>query len=559
MDFTNSCMRACVSSAMISLVAGTSLASDPVFFSWNRQNDGSNPTLTQIPASGTTAHYTYCPQPGGAHGWGLGTSNTYVHDIWDQMVGVSQPVALMMRDRNSPWGTGPSWDSLVDYPYSGMHTPSPIQLAHAVVDRSLASGQINYVIADLEAHGYTNAEIDQWMANIVEIVNGDYSGGVTGDPDGSGSTNIPQSTIQAWDTPWVGNYSTHRYPKLNYGGTITRTDVTAAWIGNGQSTIHTGRHNTFVDNDLNMLMPVTYAYAAHIIHTSMSHWSGETSPNVRAAYLWAGVERQSSAIREELTATGTMNDKQVIPWVTPFVHSGYDPQSGTYAGCWMPPSADFLATIKHLRLRGADGFFFWGQTANLAPGGTFDDDFWSVTDGSGTHLNPWYAAGEDWADASASPNGYEWFEANALISWEELDGTFSDDAVPYRFETDKESGIVVSAMNDMGQLHILVSYMKPTPSPGVMAIIDLDDYFPEARDYRTGSGVSTVGASGFSHSLNEEFFTPDIDGDFDADGDDATAWVALYTAADPRADWNQDGIFDATDISLFTNAANNYP
>ncbi len=544
-----------ISSLTLSCLAGLSHADDPVFFSWKRQNAASASPAPLIPASGTTDSYTYCPQPGGGHGWGLGTSNTYVHDVWDEMVTSSKPVALLLRDRNSPWGTGPSWDDLTTYPYSGTFTPSPAQLAHAVADRYLAGGQLNYVLADLEAHGYTNSEIDTWMSNIMDIANGSYTGGVTGDPDGSGSTNVSQATIQAWDTVWVGNYSMHRYPKLSYNGVIARADTTSVWTPH--STIHTGRHDTFVNRDLNVLMPVTYAYAAHIRHTNATHWSGVISPNVRAAYMWCSAERYSSAIREELSATSSLAGKKVIPWVTPFATSGgVDPQTGTYAGCWMPPSADFLATIQHLRLRGADGFYFWAGN-DLEPGGDIDNDYWSATDGSGTHLNPWYNASEDWADPLHTPHGYDWFEANALIAWEDLDGDFDDAAKPYRYDTDKASGIVVSAMNDMGRLSILVSYMKSTPS-GVFAIVDLDPYFPAAKNHSAG-GSQTVACSGYSHVYSRDFFTPDIDGDFDADIDDVNAWLALYNSNDSRADWNQDGSFDALDVSAFTNAVSAYP
>ena len=544
---------------LLMTTAGHAVADDPVFFSWKRHHASSASPAPSIPSSGTTATYTYCPQPGGGHGWGLGGSNTYVHDVWDEMDASSLPIALLMRDRNSPWGSGPTWDLYdMTYPsYGASPTPAPSQLADAVVDRALAGGQLHYVLADIEAHSYTNTQVDTWMSNIMDIVTGSYPGGVTGDPDGTGSVNISQSTIQAWDTVWVGNYSMHRYPKLSYSGTTTRTDITAPWLGNAQDPIVTGRHNTFVDQSLNVLMPVTYAYAAHVRHANVSHWSGNISPTVRAAYLWSGIERHSSAVREELTFTGTLSNKKVIPWVTPFANSGgVDPQTGTYAGCWMPPSADFLATIKHLRLRGADGFYFWAAN-DLEPGGYMDTRYWSATDGSGTPLNPWYSSSEEWADSLHSPNGYDWFEANALISWEELDGDFEDTALPYRYDTDKTSGVVVSAMNDMGRLNILVSYMKTVPG-GTGALVDMDTYFPEARDYSSGTN-QYISCTSYSHVYSQDFFTPDIDGDFDADSDDASAWVALYSANDPRADWNQDGIYDANDISLFVNAASLYP
>lgn len=547
------------------------LGDDPTFFSWSHQLDAYNSPAAQAPASGSTLLYTYCPQPGGGHNWGLGGTNGYVSHIWDEMESIGYPVALLMRERNSPWGSAPTWDLYdMTYPtYGYSPTPDPAQLAHAMVDRALNHSQLNYVLCDLETNAdITTTDIDTWMGNIMDMVTGADAAGVTGDPYGTGPVNIAQAKIQSWDTVYVGNYRTHRYPIVDLSsnpdvpsGSNTYTNITAVWGNQAQSTGITAHHNRFVNLDMNVIMPVTYANCAQVRHVDQDpfssagdHWSGDHSPTQRAAFMWCGVEAYSAPVREEI-ASGTLTDKKVIPWVTPL--TGYqDPLGATYPDCWMPPSADFLATIKHLRLRGADGFYFWGS-GHLDPGGWVDSTNWSRQDVFGNYLNPWYDASEDWADASAPLNGYDWFEKHALLSWEELDGDFADDAVPYRLETDKSAGVIVSAMNDKGRLSILASYMKHTRS-GLGVVFDLDNLFPEARDYSSGT-TQYINLTGYSHVYEQNFFTPDIDGDYDSDGDDASAWVALYTAGDTRADWNRDGIFDATDISLFANAASNYP
>ncbi len=544
------------------LVCGSAFADDPVFFSWKRQHASSVSPAPQIPAMGTTLHYAYCPQPGGGHGWGLGTANTYIHDTWTEMTTQNLPVSLLLRSRNSPWGSAPFWDSTVGYPDHGSTiTEDPTQLPDAMADRFLVGGQINYVLADLEAHGnITSSDVDTWMTNIKEIVTGASSLGVTGDPFGTGNTNVPQSAILAWNTVYFGNYSTHRFPTmtLDHDGTLITapTDITMPWVGNAQNDTVTGRHNTFISVAPNVLMPVTYAYFPHVRHTFPDHFSGEFSPNTRAAYLWSGIERFSSAVREENTY-GSLTGKKIIPWVTPFVPATdvnlRGPQSGAYAGSWMPPSEDFSATIQHLRLRGADGFYFWANAPDYTVGGRLDKHYWSTTDSNGKFLNPWYTSNAPWLDAAQTPNGYDWFEADALISWEALDGNYADDAVTYRLYTDKESGDIVSAVNDKGQLHILVSYMHSLPQ-GLQALFNISSYFNSARDYRFPGGSQIIAASGYSHNYTSNFFTPDIDGDFDADFDDIVEWINLFLSGDLRADWNQDQVLDLTDYNLLVSA-----
>lgn len=555
----------------LALASPAALGDDPVFFSWFHQLDAYNSPAAQVPASGSTDIYTYCPQPGGGHNWGLGGANGYVHHIWDEMEAIGHPVALLLRERNSPWGSAPTWDLYdMTYPtYGYSPTPDPAQLAHAIVDRSLESSQLDYVLCDLETNAdITTSDIDTWISNIVDMVTGASSLGVTGDPDGTGATNISQATIQGWDPVYVGNYRTHRYPVVDLSsnpnvpsGSNTYTNITAVWGNQAQNAGITAHHNRFVNNSLNVLMPVTYANCAQVRHVDQDpftsagdHWSGDHSPTERAAFMWCGVEAFSAPVREEIKVAGSLAGKKVIPWVTPL--TGYqDPLGSTYPDCWMPPSADFLATIKHLRLRGADGFYFWG-TSHLDPTGWVNTTNWSKQDGMGNYLNPWYDPNEYWADSTATLNGHDWFETHALLSWEELDGDFADDAVPYRLETDKSSGAIVSAMNDKGRLSILVSYLRPARSSTAL-LLDIDKFFPEARDYTSGAN-QYISLPGYSHVYEHDFFTPDIDGDNDVDADDGNLWIALFTAADTRADWNQDGIFDLTDISLYSTAATAY-
>lgn len=554
-------------SLALSLFLGSGAkAEDPVFFSWLRQHDsGSSPAML-YPASGTTHHYTYCPQPGGNHGQGnYDAYNSPIESIWDEMDAEGLPVALMMRDRNSPWGSAPTWDctascggDIPDYPKNNNTTipRSPETLASAFAIRDVASGQVNYILCDLEPfNGNDMIDIESWLINITNIAFGSSSLGVTGYPDGllNPTHNVSQNTVQSWGV-LVGNYNMHRYPIIdltNEGGLNTYTDITMPWKGNSQ-TDDIASYNSIYDSlNLSIINPVTYARTSHIIHTN--HWTNIDSPNARAAYLWASIEKMSFPVREEIVS-GDLTGKKVLPWVSPFVPvSGHSPTSETYAGCWMPPSEDFLATIQHLRLRGADGFIFWTSAGKYDPGSLLETTFWSQTDPmTGKHLNPWYDASAEWADAMHSPNGTEWFETNALVAWEVLDGEYDADAVVYRLDTDKTSGAIVSAVNDRGRLHILISYMNSSGTS-----FDLNPYFPEARDYHsTATQYISVGA--YSHTYTSDFFTPDIDGDGDADVADSAIWNTLYSAHDPRADWNQDSAWNSSDQVLYGSAYYNF-
>ncbi|MCR9074631.1 MAG: hypothetical protein NXI07_01190 [bacterium] len=546
-------------------LSGQAAASDDVFFSWIRMHDNANSPPTLYPTSGTTNHYSYCPHAGGQHS--LDVEDNKIKSIWNEMEDEGLAVAIMMRDRNSPWGSAPTWDcltscggSIPDYPINNniLIDRSPWTLASAFAIRDLESDQMDYVIGDVEPqHGNSMADVTDWVTNIADICFGNSSLGVTGYPDGTSDPthNISQSTVQSWDIR-VGNYNTHRYPTLTIAGETVPTDITSAWADpGGQSDDLADQHDLYIAAGLNVISPDTYPRANHVRHT-VNHWTTDLSPTIRAAYLWSGVEKLSSALREEI-AYGNLATKEVLPWVAPFVHQGLDPKGDLYADCWMPPSADFLATIKHLRLRGADGFIFFGSEGNMAPGGTLDTEYWSRIDPStGLPANPWYNSTEDWADATATLHGHEWFEKHALVSWEELDGDFADNAVPYRLETDKTSGIVVSAINDKGRLNILVSYMKPV-SGGSSVSIDMDDYFKEARDYSSGTN-QYITCTSYSHVYSRDFFTPDIDGDNDVESDDGMAWLAMYNASDARADWNQDGVLDIDDVILYNNAATAY-
>lgn len=571
-------------------------AGDGVFFSWERTESLEGPYYGNsvsvwdwkdsmgVSLNLTTGAYAYCPQPG--HSWELGAVfpiRYYVHTTWNSMALNGLPVALLIRSRNAPWDydNGPTWD-LDDSTYPGIATAiHPDQLALSIVARGHETdGELNYVLGDIELTDHIDHEdVDDWMKVIEQIVTGDFSGDVEGDPDAGGTEygdeSVDSTTVEKWEIKY-GNYRMHRYPLYDHdvdGVTESlHSDVTIAYDVVAATSGNVGhRHDTFVNRNLNVLMPVTYTYTAQVKHVQNAlatnrgtPWTGEWSPNVRSAYLWCGVESFSSAVRLEI-ADGSMDDKEVIPWVAPFEGGSQDPTGSEYLGAWMPPSADFLSLIKHLRMRGSDGFYFFGFEkytddgvefpGPMEPGGLVDTTNWSLKDGGGAYLNPWYDAGEEWADPSADLNGYNWFEAHALVSWEELDGLWGDDAEVLRLETDKESGIVVSAMHDMGRLHVLVSYMLASSGS-----VDLDSYFHGAQDYFGGTGVSSISVGSYSHTVTSDFFTPDIDNNGATDFYDITLYMSMYNAVtmDDRADWDRDGDVDSDDLALFIAAHGAY-
>lgn len=332
------------------VLPGTAHATGSLFFSVLRAHDSSANPPNLYPLSGTNAKYTYCPAPGHAHRINVPT-NTYIHDVWDLMTSENQPVAFLIRNRNTPWGTEPRWDTY-DSTYPGFPTmcgatpciSHPGQLAHGVADRYIANDQIDYVLGSIEKNpSITFEQFDTSIENISTIINGLFPEGVTGNPGGGLDVNVPQSDIQNWAPVHVGNYRLHRYPILDLEHSSNnlgneRTSVTTPGINQAQGN-PAYYHDMFVDHGLSVIMPVSYMYAAHVLHSKPGHWSevyspehdwAGISPSTRAGYLWAGVEATSSAIREELGATGTLAEKKIIPWITPFVSQANvtNPQSG---------------------------------------------------------------------------------------------------------------------------------------------------------------------------------------------------------------------------------------
>jgi hypothetical protein len=560
--------------ALSALCLGTAPAAsadDPVFFSWLRTDASAGSPVPTIPASGTTLKYTYMPRPGGGHGWGIGPSK-YVHNVWNQMEAAGQPAGLTPTTRNLPWGSCPSFDTIIgppDYPnYDPANTYSPNTLAKAFADRYWASinsvggttdHQISYVLCDIEPSFFTFTEIDQFLENAETIIRGDCRLGVEADPLGTGTINVPAATITSWQPIYFGNYNTHRREYDAVNGHYV--NYAAIWQSQGTD-VHgdlSGQHNLFLNRDLNVIMPVSYfygVYTRHVDHNGFNHWTGDEAPSLRAGYMWAALERHSAAVREEI-AHGSLTGKKVIPFVSPFIEGPDNPATpgATYADGWITPAEDFLALVKHLRLREADGFYFFVKSKNdWDPSGssTMLDTYWSQQDMLGNYLNPYYDATAEWADPMEPVNGSEWFEKHAIVSWEELDGEFAADAPGYRFADDKTTGVLVSAVNDKGRLSIMISFMDdPNGAPNTPLPVDIDNYFKAAKDYSGSTATSVIDVLPYSHTFTRDFFTPDLDADGDADNDDTTVFTTLWGDGDLRADWNQDGFIDTLDLNLY--------
>lgn len=144
----------------------------------------------------------------------------------------------------------------------------------------------------------------------------------------------------------------------NYNYVTFSTDATGGYPWQRD---YSNRTDDYTTSGMDISMPSCYPYGSYSSHTSGSASTGysmlsERCPNTRAALFWAPLEKYSGAKR--FLSRGHL----ILPWVNEFVYqAGYAPQP--------PPNEmtdDLKAFIKHLRLRGADGYIL--LTSNYITG-----------------------------------------------------------------------------------------------------------------------------------------------------------------------------------------------
>lgn len=208
---------------------------------------------------------------------------------------------------------------------------------------------------------------------------------------------------------YIGNYADwpgERNDAMIWPDKRDRTRIRGRW-----------NRDRFYRDNFNVAMPIAYPYEIYSRHSDAAIQKGPTTPNDRAAMLWAPVERVSVAARD------LPEDHLLIPWVSNFV--AHD-DGGDIYNAPPPSAADLEALIRHLRLRGAHSYMVWTSDATRTDHPTID------------RME---------------------FRELAMNAWRTLDPAFPEDETVtlLNLNTDKSSGVVWSGVIGGGRAWVLVS------------------------------------------------------------------------------------------------------
>ena len=257
--------------------------------------------------------------------------------------------------------------------------------------------------------------------------------------------------VRAYSDPKINSARVVNY--ANYPGA---SDPSQIWPSSVNRTTADSFYQT---SGQNVAMPNAYPYSSMIVHTWSSQWGTNVAPNQRSALFWAPLERVSVAKRA-LPA-----GHQLIPWMCNFVsQTGYTAPT--------PTREDNVALLRHVRLRGADGFYSLYNLSDKLYGWQ-DLDYLFAGTGTTTVLNL----------ATHKTSGFQW----SGIS--QGDGVYKN---------------VSFALSNLGNSAAAITLPTlpgvPTTSPAVPAGVHYAaDYINDPGS--VGSGTITIGRDGILHGL----------------------------------------------------------
>jgi hypothetical protein len=226
--------------------------------------------------------------------------------------------------------SGADWKGLFDY-QAQHHFPIGVMLRYTTqpYDGSRKWG-LDSVCAYVEAKAETlsfvfaDFESDTRDSNAAEMVNIVRSWGGKG---------IPRI-----NDAYVGNYN-------DYPGA---TDSSQAWANFDRSS----RHSFYTSSGLNCAQPSLYPYSVYRNHAvNASRFGTNLCVSIRHALFWTPIEKYCTAKR------ALPKGHILIPWIGAYVYSGDAYPADA------PPKEDCRALVKHLRLRGSDGYYTFGFVA----------------------------------------------------------------------------------------------------------------------------------------------------------------------------------------------------
>jgi hypothetical protein len=281
-------------------------------------------------------------------------------------------------------------------------------------------------------------------------------------------------------------------------------------------------------------MPNAYPYAYHSVHADPAHWGVKASPNIRAALFWAPLERFSVAKRN------LPEDHLLIPWI-----AGYLPWQGyPYEA---PPARDMRALLKHMRLRGADGYY------TLISGMEELPEWW-------TGLAP----------PTYRQYSYDQYRLDMLQAWTSLDRFFSNAQPPHplNIKTDKTRGVQMSGVvygKRFNRVLLLISNHQKSAARvhlprinGLPRYVDVPCSDSGKEHFQKAYVVESVNVNNLPVWRNHK--PGDVNGDFKVNNRDLQMVVESYGACpSPRcfvacpADLNFDGVINTNDLLMVLN------
>lgn len=434
------------SAALVLAACSTAIAQDaelppPMITGWQIRYDGPD-YVTQKqciemppPVYAGPTSYTPVYHPGGTSGNAADHPGVKCH--FARLVESGAPVGVMIKHCSMP------------FPEPGCTISSPDTLDLTIQAVRLAQGELHYVLMDIEgdAESFANPYygVTKNLEAIVDKVRSHYDDRING--------------------AYIGNYAMSATTYDAAQPFPTGSDVSY----NAESYHSTG---------LNVSMPSCYPYSfyrghAGVIDRNSDGPYGQRAPTMRAAYMWAPMERLSAAAR------ALPEGHLLIPFVTRFIAWPNYPASDST----IPTVEDCKAFIVHARLRGAHGYYSFPSSYEA-----WGDNGFTVSDGGLT---------------------YDQYKMNILAAWGSLDADFlpAEASEILTLDNPKDSGLFVSGARFGDELVVAVSNLS-----GDEATVDLNEWLDLQLE---GSGLHTVANE--THEVLRFRIDPAIR-DFDGDG-----------------------------------------
>lgn len=219
-----------------------------------------------------------------------------------------------------------------------------------------------------------------------------------------------------------------------YGKYPGRVDPSILW-GKEDRTVES---DFYLKSGLKIAMPNCYPYSYYIAHKQDKT---SPTPSDRAALFWAPIAKLTTA------SQALPSDHLLVPYVSVFVAWG---GSKTNYVASPPTRSDLIALIKHMRLRGADGYFCFAiWNTSFSPQWFKDRDSWIKTYSKPQYRrdiwNAWTSLDEFFGGQQRGKG--EGQTATSIYSPSEIASPMSV----------KKSGVIMSGARRGNQITIMVS------------------------------------------------------------------------------------------------------